>query len=60
MPLTREMLEARLAELRRAVGQQRDAIAQAQANLHATEGAAQECEHWLAALAERGTTRSEA
>ena len=47
--ITREAIETRLAELRRDAEQMR-------ANLHAYDGAIQDCEHWLAVLDAPETT----
>lgn len=44
--MTRQAVEMRLAELRASLTQQ-------MANAHATEGAIQDCEYWLAVLAEQ-------
>ena len=43
MPITQDAVAARLAQLRESVERQ-------QANLNATLGAIQDCEHWMAAL----------
>jgi hypothetical protein len=45
--ITRDLIEARLADLRAG-------LVQLQANLQATQGAVQECEHWLGVLAQDG------
>lgn len=48
--MTKELLEARKAELQVAYRQTESAIVQAQANKHGIEGAIIECERWLKEL----------
>jgi len=43
--MTKELIQARLAELRAN-------SEQFKANIHATQGAIQDCEHWLAVIEE--------
>jgi hypothetical protein len=50
--ITREMVQERLNQLKAE-------MVQMQANLHAYEGAVQDCEHWLAVLAEKETQEPE-
>lgn len=52
MVLTKEVIEQRLAELKNGRQQTVQQIEQLTANLNATEGAIQDCEHWLKTLAE--------
>lgn len=50
MPITREDLEKRLADLRADQAQVQENIVQLQANLNAFAGAIQDVEYWLSIL----------
>jgi septal ring factor EnvC (AmiA/AmiB activator) len=50
--MNRNSVEARLEDLKKGCATIRTQIEQFAVNLHATEGAIQDCEHWLAVIAE--------
>jgi hypothetical protein len=48
--MTREQIEKRLADFKEGKAKAEAMVVQLQANIHATDGAIQECEFWLAQL----------
>ena len=50
--MTRELIEARLEDLKKGCVSAKTQIEQLTVNLHATEGAIQDCEYWLVVISE--------